>query len=490
MTEPVRVRFAPSPTGEPHVGNMRTALFNWLLARHTSGIFILRIEDTDVNRRVSGATEAIMEGLRWLGLDWDEGPQVGGPYGPYYQSERLPIYHQVAQRLLQEDHAYLCFCSPERLEQMRAEQVRQKQPPRYDRRCRHLTAQGRAEAEASGIKPVVRFKTPEEGQTTFHDLIRGEITFDNATLDDFVLLKSDGYPTYHLANVVDDHLMQITHIMRADEWLPSTPRHCLLYDALGYEKPQFAHLPMLLGSDRAKLSKRHGATSILAHRDQGYLPEAMLNFLALLGWSLDDHTEILSREELIRHFSLERVNKTGAIFSLEKLNWMNGIYMRRLSPEALAQRLIPWLDRHLPPSVARPLPFDYVLSMVPLVQERLKRLDEAPSLMDFFFLETLDYQPRLLLGKNVDAPTAVKALRRSLEILQGTVAFTVPTLDKAFRQLAQELALKPGDLFSTLRVAITGRTASPPLFETMAVLGRERCVTRVEAALAQLLPAP
>ncbi len=283
MSDSVRVRYAPSPTGLPHVGNIRTALFNWLFARHSGGSFIVRIEDTDVNRKVEGAVEAILDGLRWLGIDWDEGPEVGGEYGPYFQSQRLDIYQKAAQLLVTEGHAYPCYCSAQRLEQMRAEQTRRKQPPGYDRRCRSLSQEERAKFEAQGIIPVIRFKIPLEGQTRFNDLIKGEVVFDNSTLDDFVLLKSDGYPTYHLANVADDHLMKITHVLRADEWLSSTPRHMLLYNALGYQPPLFAHLPMILGTDRSKLSKRHGATAITEYRDLGYLPQAMMNFLALLG---------------------------------------------------------------------------------------------------------------------------------------------------------------------------------------------------------------
>ena len=307
---PTRVRFAPSPTGYPHLGNIRTALFNWLFARHSGGKFILRIEDTDVARRVEGAADVILDSLRWLGLNWDE--------GPFLQSERLSIYRDAVDGLLQKGNAYLCYCSPERLQTMREEQAKRKQPPKYDRRCRTLTEHERARREASGVTPVIRFRTPLEGETTFHDLVYGSVTFKHDTLDDFILLKSDGYPTYHLANVVDDHSMAISHVLRAEEWLSSTPRHILLYQALGWQPSQFAHLPMIQGPDHAKLSKRHGATTITEYQEQGYLPDAMINFLALLGWSLDDHTELLSREELIRHFSLERVGKTAAVFNKGK----------------------------------------------------------------------------------------------------------------------------------------------------------------------------
>jgi len=293
MEKETRVRFAPSPTGFPHVGNMRTALFNWLFARHCGGKFVVRIEDTDQTRLVKGAVEAVLDGLGWLGLDWDEGPGVGGPYGPYFQSQRLELYQEIANRLVRQGDAYYCYCSPERLAAMRAEQERLKLPPGYDRHCRNLDPEEEARYIAQGITPVVRMKVPTDGETTFHDLIRGDVTFKNATLDDFVLLKSDHYPTYHLANVVDDWSMKISHVLRAEEWLSSTPRHLLIYKALGFEPPEFAHLPMILGPDRSKLSKRHGAVSIIEYKEKGYLPQAMFNFLALLGWSVDDKTEII-----------------------------------------------------------------------------------------------------------------------------------------------------------------------------------------------------
>jgi glutamyl-tRNA synthetase len=470
----------------PHVGNIRTALFNWLFARHHGGTFIVRIEDTDVTRKVEGAVEAILEGLRWLGLDWDEGPEVGGAYGPYLQSQRLELYQEHAQRLVEAGHAYPCFCSPQRLEEMRREQMQRKKPPGYDRRCRDLSQEELDGLKAQGTVPVVRFKVPLQGQTTFHDLIRGEVTFENSTLDDFVLLKSDGYPTYHLANVVDDHLMKVSHVLRADEWLSSTPRHRLLYQALGYEPPQWAHLPMILGPDRAKLSKRHGAASLTEFRDRGYLPQAMMNFLALLGWSLDDRTELMGREELVKHFSLERVGKTGAIFSLEKLDWMNGVYLRQLSTQELTDVALPFLERGLPPSIARPLDREYVLKIMPLLQERMRTLSEVAELADFFFLEDLEYEPGLLWGKKLSPEKAREALAVALEGLEAVKDFDAASLEGLLRPLSQELGLKTGEFFGVLRVTTTGRTAAPPLFQTMEVLGRDRCLGRLRAALAKL----
>lgn len=474
----VRVRFAPSPTGYPHLGNIRTALFNCLFARHHGGKFILRIEDTDTARKVEGATEAILEGLQWLGLNWDE--------GPYLQSQRLPVYHEIIETLLEEGHAYSCYCSPQRLEAMRQEQARRKQPPKYDRRCRDLTQHERTSFEAAGIAPVVRFRTPLEGETTFCDLIHGPVTFKHDTLDDFVLLKSDGYPTYHLANVVDDHLMAISHVLRADEWLSSVPRHVLLYQALNWQPPQFAHLPMILGPDRAKLSKRHGATTITEYRTQGYLPAAMINFLALLGWSLDDRTELLSTEELIEHFSLERVGKTPAIFNRDKLEWMNGVYLRRLGHDEFVEEAMPFLDRDLPDSVGRPLDRAFVSRVLSLIQERAKTLGEVPELARLFFLSELQYDAGLLLSGKSDAQSAIGALTVAAQRVEEAATWDAAALEGILRPLATDLNFSTGKFFGLLRVAVTGCTAAPPLFQTMAVLGKEKCLKRLDTAVQML----
>ena len=486
MTKPVRTRYDPSHTGYPHVGNMRTALSAWLFARHEGGTFIVRIEDTDVTRKVKGALEAILDGLRWLGLDWDEGPEVGGNYGPYFQSQRLDLYREAARRLVEQGDAYYCYCSPERLEKMRAEQVRRKQPPGYDRHCRELSPQERAQKESEGITPVVRFKVPLEGQTGYHDVIWGDVVFEHSTIDDFVLLKSDGYPTYHLANVVDDHAMEISHVIRAEEWISSTPRHLLLYQALNLEPPQFIHHPMILGPDRAKLSKRHGAVSIIEYREQGYLPETMLNFLALIGWSLDDKTEIMSRQELVDNFSLDRIGKTGAIFNRDKLSWMNGVYIRNLSPEDFVQRSLPFLEKGLPPQVERPLSIDYIRQIMPLVQERAKTLAEVPELVDFFFIDKLDYDAELLIGKKMTAESSIMALETAQQRLRVLDKFDEESLETLLRPQAEELGLKAGQLIGAVRTAATGRTAAPPLFQTMAVLGKETCLKRIKTALEKL----
>ena len=485
MTSPVRVRFAPSPTGKVHAGNIHTAIFDYLLARHTGGTFILRIEDTDVERKEEGAVEHMMEALRWLGLDWDEGPGVGGPYGPYYQSQRLQLYKEAAEKFVAQGDAYYCYCSPERLEAMRKEQA-VKQTSGYDRLCRNLTAEERAAKEAQGIKPVVRFKVPLEGQTKFHDIIYGDIVFDNSTIDDFVMLKSDGYPTYHLANVVDDHAMKITHVIRGEEWISSTPRHFLMYEALGYTPPVYVHMPMIVGADRAKLSKRRGAVSILEYRDMGYLPEALFNFLVLIGWSLDDKTEIMTRRQMIENYSLERMGRTAAAFNQEKLDWMNGVYIRDLSVEELTDRLLPFMEKYLPPEIKRPLDSGYIRQIVPLIRERINTLKDAAAYADFFFIDTLEYEASKFVDKKTDAETALKALRAAEEKLSLLENFSRDLLEGTLRRLAEDLGLKAGQLFNVLRVATTARDATPPLFETMEVLGKERCLKRIKAAKSKL----
>lgn len=486
----VRTRYAPSPTGLPHVGNIRTALFDWLLARHYGGQFILRIEDTDQARYTPGAVAGLLESLRWLGIDWDEGPDVGGPYGPYVQSERLDLYRAAADRLLRQGDAYECWCSPQRLEAVRAEQTRNKLPPKYDRRCRSEEGrvEARREAAADGRAPVVRFKTPLSGNVTFHDAIHGDTTVDVATLDDFVILKSDGFPTYHLAYIVDDDAMKITHVLRGDEWISSAPRHMLLYRALGIEPPVLAHLPRVLGADRAKLSKRHGATSVLEYRDRGYLPEAMFNFLGLLGWSLDDRTVIISRQQFVENFTLERIVKNPAIFDLDKLTWMNGVYIRDMPEERLAALLLEQLERDLPPEARRPLDPALVRRIVPLVRERIKLLTEAAPLTECFFVDELAYEAEELLGKGFRGRpgAALGALRMVLARLEPVDDWRHEALEAPMRTLADELGVKAGDLFMPIRVAVTGRAVSPPLFETMEVLGKGRTLARLRAAIDRL----
>jgi glutamyl-tRNA synthetase len=486
MTAPVRVRFAPSPTGFQHVGGIRTALFNWLFARHHGGAFIIRIEDTDVARKVEGAVEDLINSLRWLGIDWDEGPEVGGHYGPYYQSQRLELYEKAARQLIEQGNAYYCYCSLERLEAMRKEQMAHKQLSGYDRLCRDLTPQECSAKEAAGIKPVVRFKVPREGQTRFTDLIRGEVVFENSYIDDFVMMKSDGYPTYHLANVVDDHLMKITHVLRAEEWLSSTPRHMLMYKALSIEPPLFAHLPDVLGTDRKKLSKRHGDVAITEYIEGGYLPDAIINFLTLLGWSLDDKTELMTRQQLIENFSLERIGKTAAIFNIEKLDWMNGVYIRNLTVDDLTNRVFPFMDKYLPPEVKRPLNINYVRQIVPLIRERINTMKDAAAYTKFFFVDKLEYDVSKFVDKKTNAETALTALKSAEEKLSSLESFNRDQLENILRSLADNLGIKAGQLFNLLRVATTARDATPPLFETMEVLGKERCLKRIKAAISRL----
>ncbi len=486
----VRTRYAPSPTGVPHIGNIRTALFDYLLARHFGGQFVIRIEDTDRKRLDPEAVPLILESLRWLGMDWDEGPDIGGPYGPYAQSERVQTYREAADRLLAQGDAYECWCSSERLDAVRAEQSRNKQPPKYDRRCREEQgrAEARREAEAEGRGCVVRFRTPLAGEITLHDAVFGDSTFDMATLDDFVMLKSDGFPTYHLGYIVDDEMMKITHVLRGNEWISSAPRHLLIYRALGYEPPVLAHLPLILGPDGSKLSKRHGATSAFEYRDRGYLPDAMFNFLGLLGWSLDDRTEIMSRAQFIEYFTLDRVVKNPAIFNIDKLTWMNGVYIRDMPEAELAAIFAERLEQDLPPRIARPIDRDVVTRVTPLIRERVKVLAEVAGYCDFFFTDELHYAREELLGKAfANKPgEAAQALGVASTQLESPASWTHEALESAMRALAERLGVKAGDLFSLVRVAVTGRRVTPPLFESMEIVGRDRCLARLRAAAAKL----
>ena len=485
MPEHVRVRYAPSPTGLPHIGNIRTALFNWLFAKHYGGEFIVRVEDTDQDRLVPGASDAVLDALDWLNIEWDEGPRVGGPHFPYFQSERLAIYQEIGEDLLQRDWAYRCYCTEERLEQMRQEQLRLKNPHGYDRRCRNMSRDERRSLETEGQPSVIRFAVPTSGVTTFDDLIHGEVVWQNQLLDDFIILKSDGFPTYHLAVVADDHLMEISHVLRAEEWLSSTPRHLQLYQALDFTPPKFGHLPMIMGPDRTKLSKRHGATAALEYRNDGFLPEALLNFLTLLGWSLDDKTEIMLPQFVVKNFSLDRVSKSAAIFDPEKLVWMNGVYIRELSVEDLADRMLPFLERDLEAG-SLPVNRGYLLEIVPLIQERLKLLSDAAEVTRYFFQEEMDYDPQDLVQRGMDRHITQAALDAAKNELVSASTFEHQRLEESLRAAGSRLELSPRQFFGTLRVAATGRQVSPPLFETMEVLGRERVLSRVQCALDRL----
>ena len=484
MGAAVRVRYAPSPTGLPHIGNIRTALFNWLFARRNGGAFVVRIEDTDQTRLTEGAVEAILDGLRWLEIDWDEGPEVGGDFGPYEQSRRLEVYQRLAGQLVDQGDAYFCYCSREELERLR--KVNKGDGGAASGcDCRRRGRAGAAGGQAVGdAARVVRFAMPQSGVTRVHDLIRGEVEWRNELQQDFVILKSDGFPTYHLAVVADDYLMEISHVMRAEEWLPSTPRHWQLYRALGWAAPEFAHLPMITGADRAKLSKRHGATAIGEYRDQGYLPEAMLNFMALLGWSLDGSTEVASRDTIIEHFTLDRITKSAAIFDQDKLLWMNGVYIRQLDAGELARRMAPFMGRELGAGER-----EYLGRIAPLVQERLKRLDESGELTGYFFGELPDYDAGALPQKGMDAAGALAALRAALGDLEagtGVGDFGHQRLEALLGDTGLRLGLSRRQFFGLLRVAVTGRGVSPPLFEMMEVMGRERALGRLRGAADKL----
>ncbi len=484
----VRVRFAPSPTGYLHIGGARTALYNWLFARHLGGKFILRIEDTDRNRYVPDALADIMASLRWLGLDWDEGPEVGGACGPYFQSERLPHYQKYAEQLRAAGQAYPCFCSAARLAELRQEQEAAGSPSGYDRHCLQLTAAEIKEKLAAGEQFVVRFKIPREGRTVVKDLLRGELEFDNATLDDFVLLKSDGFPTYHLANVVDDHLMRISHVLRGDEWIPSTPRHVLLYQALGFEPPCFAHLPIFLAPGGGKLSKRHGATSVREYREKGYLPEGLFNFLLLLGWNPGTDQEEFTLKEAAASFSIERVNAAPVALSFEKLDWFNGIHIRSLEPKELAQRVLPYLQQAgLIKSPCSQEELAYLERLIPLVQERLKVLPDILEWTSYFWQDQIGKpEKKLLIPKKMDESQTKTALTGAWEALNKLDDFGEANIEAALREAAAKLGIKDGQVFMPLRVAVTGRTAAPGIFATLSVLGKERVLQRIKQGIAVL----
>jgi glutamyl-tRNA synthetase len=491
----VRVRMAPSPTGYFHLGSARTALFNWLYARHTGGVFVLRIEDTDRTRYVPDSLQDIIDSLAWLGLDYDEGPGKGGAYGPYFQSERLPLYHKWAERLIDQGHAYRCYCTEARLDALRAEQRASKAAViGYDRRCRYLSAAERAELAESGQPSVVRFAMPAEGETHFTDLLRKIKPFDNNQYRDPILLKSDGFPTYHFANVIDDHFMEITHILRGDEWLSSVPLHVNLYNALGWEIPMFAHLPLILDpSGEGKLSKRKKKgegdeellTYVREYREAGYLPEAMFNFLANMGWAYSPDTDLFTREQAVAQFDIHDINPAAGALPLSKLQWMNGHYIRELDPEDLLDRVLPFLSRSsgIPESDLARHPA--LPRITPLIQERLKTLDEAWSWVDFVFLDTISYDPEMLLPKGLDAAGALAALRAARTTI-AELPFDETSLDPALRGLAERMGLKPGQVFGILRVATTGKNVAPPLFGGFMALGRERTLARCGQAEALL----
>ena len=481
VVEKVRVRYAPSPTGEPHVGNIRTALFDWLLARKTGGEFIVRVEDTDQGRKVEGSIELQKNSLLWLGLDWDEGLDKEWPYGPDIQSERWDYYSAAADALIASGNAYRCYCTPERLSALRTKQVNQKLSKLgYDRKCRSLEDDERDLLENTKFPSVVRFAMPDTGISEIVDMVRGRIAFENNLLEDFVIIKADGFPTYHLASVVDDHHMMITHVLRGEEWVSSIPRHVQLYDALGWKQPKFAHLPAILAPDKTKLSKRHGATSVLEYREMGYLPDALVNFLSLLGWSIDGETSLIDRNDLVENFDPSRINVSGAVFDSEKLDWMNGQYIKRMDLDRLGHILFGyWND--FPPEEFDHFPtLEESKSVAPLVQDRLKTLRDAAPLITFVFKDTIEYGLENLVQNGMDNSGTFRLLSSSEKTLSELEVFSAASIELALRGLADDLGVKVGQLLGTLRVATSGQKVSPPLFDSLEVLGRDKVLSLLE----------
>ncbi|MFZ5998046.1 MAG: glutamate--tRNA ligase [Nitrospirota bacterium] len=462
MSTTVRVRFAPSPTGHLHIGGARTALFNWLFARHHKGTFILRIEDTDTTRSTEEYIEAIIEGMHWLKLDWDE--------GPFRQTSRFDIYRSYVDRLMKEDKAYYCYCTPEELEQRRQEALAQGRQPKYDGRCRLRTE------PIPGRPAAVRFKMPQEGTTVVNDLIKGVIEFDNSVLEDMVILRSDGTPTYNFVVVVDDIDMKITHVIRGDDHVNNTPKQIHIYKAFGWEVPQFAHLPMILGTDKTRLSKRHGATSVMAYKEMGYLPDALVNYLVRLGWSYGDQ-EVFTREELIKYFSLESVGSSAAVFNPEKLLWLNSQYINRSSAEELAALVLPFLIKEGIIAEGQPLDMQWLAKAVQSLKERSRTLIELATSMRYYILDYVDIDPKA--REKFLKPENIALLSELQTTLSGVTDFTAAEIEKAVHALAERLGVKLGALAQPARVAITGGTASPGIFEVIEIAGKERVLKRL-----------
>jgi glutamyl-tRNA synthetase len=488
---PVRVRFAPSPTGHLHIGGARTAIYNWAFARKMGGTFILRIDDTDPERSTDENVQAILRGLRWLGLDWDEGPENEGEHGPYFQTRRADTYVRALETLKRNGSAYPCFCTAEELEARRGAARERGGFAGYDRTCACIATAEAAARIDEGAPHVWRLAVPRDrDEVAFDDAIRGRLSFPADSLDDFVLVRSDGTPTYNFASVVDDALMEITHVIRGDDHLSNTPRQMLVFEALGYEMPVFAHLPMIWGADGKRLSKRHGATSVEAYRDEGYLPEALLNYLALLGWSLDGETTIVSSETLASAFSLDRVSSNPAIFDVDKLEWMNGVYIRELTPSQFADRMVPWLvSAGLATEEGLAGRRAWLEELAPLVSERTKRLDEIVPMVRFLFVDRVEIDPAAS-AKALGAPGALDALREAHATLGALDDFHAASIEAALRALAERLEVKPKVLFQAIRVAVSGSTVSPPLFESLELLGRARSLARLDAVLANGVDGP
>lgn len=468
----VRVRIAPSPTGDPHVGTAYIALFNRVFARKHGGKFVLRLEDTDQTRARASSEQQILDSLRWLGLEWDEGPDCGGGYGPYRQSERLAIYHQHIDQLIERGAAYRCFCTAERLEQIRAEQKAQGLQTRYDGHCRQLSADEVRRQMVDGQPHVVRLKMPQSGTTTFQDKLRGSLEFDNERLDDQVLLKSDGFPTYHLANVVDDHEMQISHVIRAEEWISSTPKHVQLYQAFGWEQPEWIHMPLLRNPDKSKISKRKNPVSLNYYRRAGVLPQAMVNFLSLMGWSFGDDQEFFTPEQMIEVFDFKNVSLGGPVFDQVKLNWLNQHYMHQMSDDEFVG--------HLRDEVFSE---EYLRALKPLILERMSRFEQFVDKSAFFFNGALDYSQLSLIPKGKDAAEMKAMLKELVELFDDLYDWQTEAIADLLKAHKERLGWKPKDYFMTIRLVVTGRKDSPPLNETIATLGRDIVRFRIRDAL-------
>ncbi len=493
--KPIRTRFAPSPTGYVHIGSLRTSLFNFLYARHLGGKVILRVEDTDQSRLVEGAAQNLIDVLETVGINFDESPAKGGDFGPYTQSERLDIYKKHVEELIANNKAYYCFCTPERLDEVRKEQMALKKPPMYDRHCRNLPAEElqskQEEFKAAGKNPVVRFAIPLEGETVVNDLVFGEMHYQNATLDDQVLMKSDNFPTYHLAAVVDDHLMEISHVIRADEWLPSTPKHLLIYNAFGWTPPQFAHLPLILNPDKSKLSKRQGDVAVEDFLNNGYLPQALINFVAFLGWNPKTEQEIFSMEELIAQFDLAKVNKSGAVFDQTKLDWMNSAYIREMNDSELLEQAKPYLAK-ANVDISK-FSDEYLMSVIKLEKERLKKLSEIGDDNNKFYFEEPKFDGTLLIWKKSDSETTKQNLRLLGDLFRITddaVMGDSIKLEETIKAFILEHEMDNGSVLWPLRVAMTGQQKSPGPFEVTPLIfagwGREQVMHRLETAVSLL----
>jgi glutamyl-tRNA synthetase len=485
--KPVRVRFAPSPTGRTHLGSGRTALYNYLLARQTGGRFILRIEDTDQKRYVPGAEKELMDSLHWLGIDWDEGPEVGGPHAPYHQSERKGIYLEFARKLIESGHAYYCFCTPERLEKVRQEQKSRKENPRYDGTCRRMDPDEAAARVALGERHVVRFKVPAEGSITAKDLIRGEITVENSALDDYVIIKSDGLALYHLAAMVDDHLMGITHVIRGSEWLSTFPLHVHIIRAFGWQEPLWVHLSVFLKpSGKGKMSKREASQLIQdGHsiflsdlKGLGYIPEAVINWIALMGWSYDDHTEFFTMADLIQKFNLAHLNPAPAAINFSKLDSFNGLHIRNLDREDLDHRLEPYLI-----NAGYKVDQGKLLDAIPIIRERLVTLDDVIPVAGFLFKDEIKPNPDELIGDKLTPSESAHVARCAYEILESLPEIKKDFAEQPLRNLVDELGLSARQVFGILRVAVTGQKDSPPLFECMQIIGKEKVLERIGIAI-------